>query len=100
MTIEALDTLLAEIKSAPGSVDRVHVFSWAQRHGYKLDRWGHWRKQVASGMVWRITLSKVAVRLERQVRYTDGKTSWVKVRSGYYRNMYLTQDDKLGGWKK
>jgi hypothetical protein len=66
---------------------------WFALHGWQRDAWGHYKKEMSSGTVYRMKFSKRVLRYER--RRSDGV--WMKVRSGYYSNLSLTDEGKLAG---
>lgn len=62
--------------------------AWALRHGYGRDRWGHYHKGER-----RFKLSSTSVRLESKA----GSAGWVRLRSGYFSRLSLSEEDKLIG---
>ena len=70
------------------------VTDWAKRHGYKEDRYGHLQKE-ARGQKYRLKLQSNSVRYEKRLDLKPAE--WLRIRSGYYKNLYITADDKLGG---
>lgn len=71
---------------------RQELEQWTVRHGYVKDRYGHYQRQTENRSVRRIKLSRVSVRLE--VKSGHG---WVRLRSGYYKNISLNDNDQLCG---
>ena len=70
---------------------------WAIRHGYTKDRFGHWQKTSERGSEYRWKLSKVMARHEIKVKHTDGSNEWVRISSGYLKNLEIRSDDKIRG---
>jgi hypothetical protein len=62
--------------------------AWAVGRGYTRDRWGHYHKGER-----RFKLSKVAVRLEAKA----GSAGWVRLRSGYFSKLRITEAGTLAG---
>jgi len=62
--------------------------AWAAAHGWTKDQWGHYHKGDR-----RFKLSKVAVRLEAKA----GSAGWVRLRSGYFSKLRITEAGKLAG---
>ena len=62
--------------------------AWATAHGWTKDQWGHYHKGDR-----RFKLSKVAVRLEAKA----GSAGWVRLRSGYFSKLRITEAGKLAG---
>ena len=62
--------------------------AWATAHGWMKDQWGHYHKGDR-----RFKLSKVAVRLEAKA----GSAGWVRLRSGYFSKLRVTEAGKLAG---
>jgi hypothetical protein len=74
---------------------RDELIQWATRNGWKLDRWGHLQKVEHEGLRrYRIKLSRIAARFE--VKTVHG---WVRVRSGYLKDLSITADGKLAGMR-
>jgi hypothetical protein len=61
---------------------------WAVTHGWAKDQWGHYRKGFK-----RLKLSSVAARLEVKA----GSVGWVRLRSGYYSRLNISESGKLVG---
>ena len=62
--------------------------AWAVAHGWIKDQWGHYHKGDR-----RFKVSKVAVRLEANA----GATGWVRLRSGYFSRLSISETGKLAG---
>jgi len=78
------------------------VRAWAFRHGYSEDRWGHLiKRDLARDKLFRLKIQPTSVRLE--VRVIHNKTDygykppneWVRILSGYYKDIYITSEDKI-----
>ncbi len=73
------------------AMTREELIAWALRNGWKLDRWGHLKKEFDNG--WhRLKLSRIAARHELHTPF-----GWCRLASGYYKNLQLTADDQLAG---
>ena len=70
---------------------RDELITWATRNGWKLDRWGHLKKEFDNGMH-RIKLSRIAARHEISTPF-----GWARLASGYLKNLSITPDDKIAG---
>jgi len=75
------------------------LINWAKDHGWKPDRYGHFQRTTCMPegcprevRTYRLKLSNIAVRYE--VKTSAG---WVRLRSGYYKNLTTTGDGKLAG---
>lgn len=71
------------------------LITWARDHGWKPDRYGHLQKVEHGNGVqrqYRLKLSRIAARFETKTQY-----GWVRLRSGYYKNLTITADGKLAG---
>ena len=62
---------------------------WAKSKGWKQDTWGHLKKDTH-----RFKIQKTSVRYERK-----GFDRWYRIRSGYYKNLSITEDNKIKGLK-
>ncbi len=70
------------------------------RKGYVSDRYGNFKKTSEDGKsTRRCKLQKTSVRVERQIVYSDGSKGWVRIMSGFYSQMSITENDKLKGFK-
>jgi hypothetical protein len=70
---------------------RNELITWATRNGWKLDRWGHLKKEFDNG-THRIKLSRIAARHEISTPF-----GWARLASGYLKNLSITPDDKIAG---
>ena len=75
------------------------LIAWAMANGWKEDRYGHFQRTpcMPEGCprevrTYRLKLSNIAVRYE--VKTSAG---WVRIRSGYYKNLTITADGQLAG---
>lgn len=72
---------------------RSDLIIWIEAHGWKQDRWGHWRKGD-----YRMRISSHAARLEVQTEPLPGVARrWVRLKSGYLLDISVTDNDKLAG---
>ena len=70
---------------------RDELITWATRNGWKLDRWGHLKKEFDNG-THRIKLSRIAARHGISTPF-----GWARLASGYLKNLSITPDDKIAG---
>ena len=76
-------------------VTREQLIEWATANGWELDRFGHLEKVEHEGLRhYRLKLSRIAARFETKTAH-----GWVRVRSGYYKDLSITADGKLAGMK-
>ena len=68
--------------------------NWAQSHDWKLDRFGHLKKNL-NGKVYRFKLSRIAARYELKT-----SAGWVRIKSGYFSKLSLTDEGKLVGMRR
>lgn len=63
---------------------------WAERHGFRKDRYGHLVRDLSStgGDVRRLKMSKSKVRFEIRAEI-GGRNEWIRLRSGYFSKMSL-----------
>jgi hypothetical protein len=101
-------------KSVASFVNEVKKF--LTQNGFEVDRFGHYIKSgvrqiqkpegtVADKYVHRYVFQKTSLRLESKVFYSDGSTGWVRIASGYYSALSLSQEKgsdkiKLFGMKR
>ena len=72
---------------------------WTKSKGWTEDKYGHLQKQIDSDTM-RFKLSSTAVRLERQITMSDGKHEWIRIMSGYYKDLSINPEGKLSGMKR
>jgi len=77
---------------------REELEQWAIHHHFIKDKFGHYQKTLSNGTVIRFKMQSNSVRYEEQVKIVD-HNEWLKVKSGYYKNLSFTADDKLSGLK-
>lgn len=73
------------------AITREELIAWACRNGWTLDRWNHLQK-TNNGTTYRLKLSRIAARYELK-----SSSGWVRIRSGYYKNLTITDADELTG---
>ena len=73
---------------------RDQFIEWAQRSGWKLDRYGHLKRSL-DGKTYRFKLSRVAVRYE-----IKSSAGWVRIKSGYFSKLSISEDGKLAGLRR
>jgi len=78
---------------------RAEFIAWAKSRGWKEDKFGHFQKVRSDGKHLRFKLSSVAVRYESQVTHSDNSHEWVRVQSGYLKDLHVTPDNRLAGLK-
>ena len=74
-------------------ITRDQLIQWATADGWKLDRFGHLKKEFDNG-THRLKLSRIAARHEIHTPF-----GWARIHSGYYKDLTITADGKLGGLK-
>ena len=79
------------------------IIDWAMDRGWKLDKWGHLQKKIGD-KEYRFKLSSTAMRYEVKVRhpgteYSKPSSEWLMLRSGYYKDLYITSEGKLSRLK-
>jgi hypothetical protein len=75
------------------------LIAWAKANGWSEDRYGHLQKTscVPEGCprevkTYRLKLSSIAARYEVKTSF-----GWVRLRSGYYKNLSISAGGKLAG---
>ena len=78
--------------------------NWLFDKGYKRDKFGHYTKTIVDpklegGKVTvRFKMQSNSVRYEKQIYIVD-KNQWMRLVSGHYKNLSITEEDKLAGMK-
>lgn len=70
-------------------------------HGYELTKYGTYQKlNKKTGNMIRYKFTKIGLRKEVQSVFSDGTKSWSRLSSGYLKDLYITEDRKIGGLTK
>ena len=85
-------------------IDKRQLEQWAEQHGYQKDKWGHYQKS-ANGNDYRLKISNIAVRYEFKIHdkgteYSRPNNRWIRLQSGYFKDLSITPDNKLSGLKR
>ena len=78
--------------------------NWLYDQGYTRDKFGHYiRTSVdvhleGGSITTRFKMQANSVRYEKQVKIVD-HNEWMKLASGYYKNLSITPEGKLAGMK-
>jgi len=75
------------------------IIDWALGGGWHWDKWGHLQKTDSTGRQYRIKLSSTAMRYEVKVTHGRGDSEWMRLRSGYYKDISIHPTNKLAGLK-
>lgn len=73
--------------------------NWLSDKGYSRDKFGHYQKTSDKGTVTRFKMQANSVRYEKQVKIVD-HNEWMKLASGYYKNLSITPEGKLSGMRR
>lgn len=77
-------------------MNKQDFINWALSRGWQQDKWGYLHKEF-NGRQYRFKVSNIAVRYEVKVSYDSGGSDWVRLNSGYFKDLSLTEDNKLTG---
>jgi len=72
--------------------------NWLISKGYSKDKFGHYQKTI-QGTTVRYKMQPFSVRYERQAYIVD-HNEWLRLASGYYKNLSITPGGKLSGMKR
>lgn len=78
--------------------------AWAKERGWVQDRHGHLHKEI-DGREYRYKIQAHSVRREAKVRheateYSPASSSWVRMKSAYFKDLSLDENGKLKGMKR
>jgi hypothetical protein len=81
------------------------LIEWLKGKGYQKDTYGHYQKKDDKGNVHRYKIQDISVRYETQINISDPysnrpKHEWVRLLSGYYKNLSLNEKNQLVGLKR
>jgi len=69
---------------------------WAQNTGWQEDRYGHLQKTIG-GENYRFKIGRYSVRYEKKIKFADGKSEWLRLFSGYFKNLRIIPNGKVYG---
>ena len=77
------------------------IIDWAVSRGWTPDKYGNLQKKVGD-KEYRLRFSSTALRYETKVRhegtkYSKPSSEWMRLRSGYYKELSITPDGRLVG---
>ena len=72
--------------------------NWLINKGYSKDKFGHYQKTIGETTV-RYKMQAFSVRYERQARIV-AHNEWLRLASGYYKNLSITLEGKLAGMER
>ena len=86
------------------AMTRQQFVDWAKSKGWQEDNFGHLQKQT-DGKQYRFKISSISIRYEVKVNYdatdyTKAHSDWLRLRSGYFKDLSITEDGKLSGLKR
>jgi len=65
-------------------------------NGFEEDNYGNFKKTVKDNL-YRYKFNKTSLRYESQVIHSDGSKCWVRLRSGYYKDLTVNELGKIVG---
>lgn len=71
---------------------------WLVAHGYTLDKYGHYQK-ANSLFTYRFKMQANSARYETKRQIGD-HNEWVRVSSGYYKDLSIAENGKLSGMNR
>lgn len=80
--------------------------TWAKAKGWQEDKFGHLQKVSSNDSVkMRFKLSSISVRYERQIHFNATEYSrvaneWIRLGSAYFKDLSISDNDKLVGLKR
>lgn len=82
---------------------KTEFIEWAKGIGWYEDKYGHLQKITPiAEKEYRFKIGKTSVRYEMKIhhpanRYSESKTEWMRLRSGYFKDLHIAPDGKLSG---
>ena len=75
-------------------MNKQHLIGWMAFNGWTIDRFGHYKKEI-NGNKYRMKVQATSLRYE-----VNSGTGWVRLRSGYFKDLSISPDGKLCGLKR
>ena len=79
-------------------MNKQDFINWVISKGYKKDTYGHYQNTSVKGTVTRFKIQANSARYERKAQIVD-HNEWLRIASGYYKNLSITPEGKLSGMK-
>ena len=81
-------------------ITKKQFIDWAISRNWEKDKWGHLQK-TSGGKQYRFKISTTSVRYEVKIHFEPTKygpkSEWMRLRSGYFKDLYFTAEGKLVG---
>jgi hypothetical protein len=74
------------------------LIEWIISKGFTPDKYGHYQKENLLA-VYRFKIQDISVRYEKRIEVC-GKNEWIKISSGYLKNLTINEDGLLRGMKR
>ena len=77
------------------------IKTWIEtRSQFKKDKWGNYQATLNNGKTYRFKIQATSIRFEVKVtfeatKYSPSKTEWMRVDSAYFKDIAITEDNKL-----
>lgn len=79
---------------------RAEIIEFLERKGWvRIGQGVHLYKEVKE-VEYRMKIGKLSLRYERRVRHEGKGFGWMRLRSGYYKDLHISRVDKLSGMKR
>jgi hypothetical protein len=74
--------------------------TWLISRGFTEDKFGHFQKHspLQINVIYRYKIQDISVRFEKQIEVC-GKHEWLKIKSGYLKNLSINEETHLVGMK-
>ena len=82
-----------------GKMKRQELENWLISKGYSKDKFGHYQITDNGGTTYRFKMQTNSTRYEKQAYIVDNN-EWLRIMSGYYKNLSITPEGKLAGMKR
>jgi hypothetical protein len=78
------------------------LITWLESKGYTKDTYGHYQKTKENGTKIRVKIQATSCRYEEQITLvSSGKPEheWLRLGSGYYKDLFINDKGQLSGMK-
>lgn len=105
--VEFGTTAADERKRKARAMTKAQFIDWAKSKGWEEDKFGHLHRTVMTGAgmrAYRFKVSAISVRYEVQVHhpageYSPARNEWMRLRSGWLKDLRIDENGKLSGLK-
>jgi hypothetical protein len=82
---------------------KTELTQWLLTKNYKPDKFGHYQKTLeinGQSKTYRYKIQDISTRYEVKIKYSDGHSDWLRLASGYYKDLSINDKQQICGLKR